>query len=118
VSPEKVDKARKALNRAKDVGEEYEGVEVATAMVRGRSTGSAIVTEARRRGVEAIVLAAEAPSRVRGGAAFGGLSRSEERFAGDTTRYVIEKAPCKVILTAPPADGATAEQPAKATNTA
>jgi APA family basic amino acid/polyamine antiporter len=118
VSPEKVDKARKALHRAKEVGEEYEGVEVATAMVRGRSTGSAIVAEAKRRGVEAIVLAAEAPSRVRGGAAFGGLSRSEERFAGDTTRYVIEKAPCKVILTAPPADSPREQQPEGATNTA
>lgn len=104
VAPENVELGRRALARAKEVGEEYEGVEVATAMVRGRSTGSAIVTEARRRGVEAIVLAAEAPSRVRGGAGLGGLSRSEERFAGDTTRYVIEKAPCKVILTAPPAD--------------
>jgi len=82
--------------------------------VRGRFTGSAIVSEARRRGVEAIVLAAEAPSRVRGGAVFGGLSRSEERFAGDTTRYVIEKAPCKVILTAAPADPDPPERPATA----
>ena len=55
------------LARAKEVGEEYEGVEVATAMVRGRTVGQAIVAEARRRGVEAIVLAAEEPSRVRGG---------------------------------------------------
>ena len=104
VSPDRVERARKALKRAKEVGEEYEGVEVAPAMVRGRSAGSAIVAEARRRGVEAIVLAAEEPSRVRGGARFGGRSRSEDRFTGDTTRYVIEKAPCKVILTAPPSD--------------
>jgi hypothetical protein len=26
-----------------------------------------------------------------------------DRFVGDTTRYVIEKASCAVILTAPPA---------------
>ncbi len=114
VAPENVEKGRRALARAKEVGEEYERVEVATAMARGRFTGSAIVTEARRRGVEAIVLAAEAPSRVRGGAVFGGLSRSEERFAGDTTRYVIEKAPCKVILTAAPADPDLPERPATA----
>ena len=114
VAPENVEKGRRALARAKEVGEEYERVEVATAMVRGRFTGSAIVTEARRRGVEAIVLAAEAPSRVRGGAVFGGLSRSEERFAGETTRYVIEKAPCKVILTAAPADPDLPERPATA----
>jgi basic amino acid/polyamine antiporter, APA family len=105
VPPERVEEARRTLARAKEVGEEYEGVEVATAMVRGRSAGAAIVTEARRRGVEAIVLAAEEPSRIRGGAILGGLARGRDRFAGETTRYVIEKAPCKVILTAPPAGG-------------
>jgi APA family basic amino acid/polyamine antiporter len=104
VQPERVEKARMALNRAKEVGEEYAGVEVATAMVRGRTAGAAIVTEARRRGVEAIVLAAEAPSRIRGGAILGGRRRTNDRFAGDTTRYVIEKAPCRVILTASPGD--------------
>jgi len=104
IPDERADHAKTALARAKEVGEEYEGVEVATAMVRGRSLGSAIVSEARRRGVEAIVLAAEPPSRIRGGALFGGKGLSRDRFAGDTTRYVIEKAPCKVILTAPPSD--------------
>jgi APA family basic amino acid/polyamine antiporter len=92
------------------VGEEYEGVEVATAMVRGRTVGQAIVSEARRRGVEAIVLAAEEPTRVRGGAILGGRGRSRDRFVGETTRYVVEKAGCTVILTAPPsADGAVQE---------
>lgn len=105
VPEERVAQARRALARAKEVGEEYEGVEVATAMVRGRTAGASIVQEAKRRGVEAIVLAAEAPSRIRGGAVLGGLGRGSDRFAGDTTRYVIDKAPCKVILTAPPADG-------------
>ena len=33
----------------------------------------------------------------------GGRAIGSDRFAGDLTRYVIEKAPCKVILTAPPA---------------
>jgi basic amino acid/polyamine antiporter, APA family len=96
-------RARKALARAKAVGEEYEGVEVATAMVRGRTAGQAIVSEARRRGVEAIVLAAEEPTRVRGGPIMGGRGRVRDRFVGETTRYVVEKAPCRVILTAPPA---------------
>jgi APA family basic amino acid/polyamine antiporter len=107
VSEERIVKAKRALARAKEVGEEYAGVEVATAMVRGRTTGATIVTEAKRRGVEAIVLAAEAPSRIRGGAILGGRRRTSDRFAGDTTRYVIEKAPCRVILTAPPADAAS-----------
>jgi basic amino acid/polyamine antiporter, APA family len=103
VPEERVKEAKRVLARAKEVGEEYEGVEVATAMVRGRTTGQAIVAEARRRGVEAIVLAAEEPTRVRGGAILGGRGRTRDRFVGETTRYVVEKAPCKVILTAPPA---------------
>jgi basic amino acid/polyamine antiporter, APA family len=102
VHEDRVAAAKKALARAKSVGEEYAGVEVSTAMVRGRTVGAAIVSEAKRRGVEAIVLAAEAPTRIRGGAALGGLAMGSDRFAGDLTRYVIEKAPCKVILTAPP----------------
>jgi len=104
VPDERIAAARQALARAKEVGEEYEDVEVSTAMVRGRSVGAAIVAEAKRRGVEAIVLAAEAPTRIRGGAMLGGRGIGSDRFAGDFTRYVIEKAPCKVILTAPPAD--------------
>jgi APA family basic amino acid/polyamine antiporter len=103
VSEERVREAKQVLARAKEVGEEYAGVEVATAMVRGRSVGHAIVSEAKRRGVEAIVLGAEEPSRLRGGAILGGRGRMRDRFVGDTTRYVVEKAPCKVILTAPPA---------------
>ena len=96
--------ARDALARAKAVGEEYEGVQVQTALVRARRVGQGIVNEARRRGVEAIVLAAEEPSRVRGGALFGGAGGPLENYLGDATRYVIRKAPCRVILTAPPAD--------------
>jgi APA family basic amino acid/polyamine antiporter len=112
VPEERVEEARRALSRAKQIGEDYAGVEVATAMVRGRTIGAAIVAEAKRRGVEAIVLAAEAPTRIRGGGILGGRAIGSDRFAGDFTRYVIEKAPCKVILTAPPAeeDHETGEQ--------
>jgi APA family basic amino acid/polyamine antiporter len=98
-----VQRARRALARAKAVGEEYEGVEVATATVRARRAGQAIVNEARRRGVEAIVLAAEEPSRVRGGALLG-ASGPLENYVGEITKYVINKAPTRVILTAPPAN--------------
>jgi APA family basic amino acid/polyamine antiporter len=95
--------ARAALRRAKAVGEEYEGVQVATATVRARRAGQAIVEEAKRRGVEAIVLAAEEPTRVRGGGLLGGLGGGRnEAFVGDVTKYVITKAPCRVIITAPP----------------
>jgi APA family basic amino acid/polyamine antiporter len=104
VPPERVAEAKRLLARAKEVGEEYAGVEVATAMVRGRTAGSAIVSEAKRRGVEAIVLAAEEPEKARGGALLGGRSLSRDRSVGETTKYVVEKAPCKVILTAPAAE--------------
>ena len=104
VPEERLAEARRALSRAKDVGEEYEGVEVATATTRARSTGSAIVEEARRRGVEAIVLAAEEPTRMRGGALLGGRGGARQRFVGNMTREVLEKAPCRVIVTAPPAE--------------
>jgi basic amino acid/polyamine antiporter, APA family len=95
--------ARAALARAKAVGEEYEGVEVATATVRARRAGQAIVDEARRRGVQAVVLAAEEPSKIRGGALLGGRGGPLDNFVGDVTKYVLAKAPCQVILTAPPA---------------
>ncbi|GAC1520399.1 MAG: hypothetical protein NVS2B6_03900 [Thermoleophilaceae bacterium] len=102
VSDEQIARAKRAVARAKQVGEEYEGVEVATATVRSRSVGAAIVSEAKRRGVEAIVLAAEEPARVRGGALLGGRGAGRDRSVGEITRYVVDKAPCRVILTAAP----------------
>jgi APA family basic amino acid/polyamine antiporter len=103
-----VERARAALSRAKAVGEEYAGVTVATTVVRARRIGQAIVTEARERGVEAIVLAAEEPSRIRGGARFGGSSGPLDNYMGEISKYVIRKAPCRVIITAPPAPGTKA----------
>jgi APA family basic amino acid/polyamine antiporter len=102
-------RARAALARAKAVGEEYERVVVATATVRARRAGEAIVAEATRRGVELIVLAAEEPSRIRGGARLGGIGGPLDNFVGDATKYVVRKAPCRVILTAPPGDAAAAD---------
>ncbi len=94
-------RARTALARAKAVGEEYEGVEVATATVRARRAGQAIVDEAKRRGVQAIVLAAEEPSKIRGGTRLGGRA-GMDAFVGEATKLVVSKASCPVILTAPP----------------
>src|SRR5919199_161139 len=94
--------------------EEYEGVEVATATVRARRAGQAIVDEARRRGVQAIVLAAEEPSKIRGGALLGGRGGPLDNFVGEVTKYVIAKAPCQVILTAPPASDAPRSKEAPA----
>jgi APA family basic amino acid/polyamine antiporter len=106
VSDADLKRARQALARAKAVGEEYEGVEVATATVRARRAGEAIVREARRRGVEAIVLAAEEPTGIRGGLRFGGKQGLHDSFVGETTRFVLQKATCRVILTAPPSGAA------------
>jgi APA family basic amino acid/polyamine antiporter len=64
--------------------------------------------------VEAIVLAAEEPSRVRGGALFGGSGGPLENYVGEVTKYVLRKSECRVILTAPAAeaggDGGAREQ--------
>ena len=102
-------RARRALARAKAVGEEYVGVEVATATVRARRAGEAIVHEAKRRGVEAIVLAAEEPTGVRGGLRLGGKQGLHDSFVGETTRYVLQNATCRVILTAPPSGKAAGD---------
>ncbi len=104
-------RARTALARAKAVGEEYENVEVATATVRARSAGRAIVDEAQRRGVEAIVMAAEEPTRIRGGALLGGRGGANETFVGAVTKYVLARATCQVILTAPAASQPATQAP-------
>ncbi len=96
-------RARGALARAKAVGEEYEGVMVMTATIRARRAGAGIVAEAARRGVELIVLAAEEPSSIRSGARLGGIGGPLDNFVGDATKYVVRKAPCRVLLTAPAA---------------
>jgi APA family basic amino acid/polyamine antiporter len=106
--------ARQVLARAKAVGEEYTGVQVATATVRTRRAGFAIVDEARRRGVEAIVLGAEEPSMIRGGGMLGGRGGSLDSFVGDVTKYVISKAECRVIVTAPASRDSPVEQSRRA----
>jgi APA family basic amino acid/polyamine antiporter len=105
-------RARAALARAKAIGEEYEGVAVQTATIRARRAGEGIVSEAVRRGVELIVMAAEEPSRIRGGARLGGIGGPLDNFVGEATKYVVRKAPCRVLLTAPAAEaGATERSP-------
>jgi APA family basic amino acid/polyamine antiporter len=100
----RVEEAEAALRRAKEVGEEYESVEVSTEMVPARSVGAGIVEAARRSGVEAIVMGGEPPTRVRGGAILGGVGAARPPEIGEVTEYVLRKAPCRVLLTAPPED--------------
>jgi APA family basic amino acid/polyamine antiporter len=99
---DRVEAAKAALKRAKEVGEEYESVEVETDMVPARSVGAGIVEEARRRGVEVIVMGGEPPSRMKGGAVLGGVGGSRPPEVGEVTEYVLKKAPCPVLVTAPP----------------
>jgi APA family basic amino acid/polyamine antiporter len=104
----RLQRAEEALARAKRVGEEYAGVEVHGRPVRGRTVGSAIVEEARRNDVELIVIGAEPPSQVRGGGVLGGLAGGHPRELGEITAYVLEKAPTRVLITAPPDSSAAA----------
>jgi APA family basic amino acid/polyamine antiporter len=99
---EKEEEARRALERAREVGEEYEDVVVTTDVVRARKVGAGILEAARRSDVEAIVIGGEPPSRIRGGGVLGGIAAAKPEEIGAATEYVLKKAPCRVLLTAPP----------------
>ena len=99
---ERMEIANRALQRAMEVGQEYETVEVATSVVRARDPGAGIVQAARERDVELIVMGGEPPTRVRGGAILGGVGGSRPPEIGPVTEYVLKKAPCPVLVTAPP----------------
>jgi basic amino acid/polyamine antiporter, APA family len=96
------ERAEGALERAREVGDEYENVEVTTNLIPARSIGSGIVQEARDKGAEVIVMGGEPPTRVRGGAILGGIGGARPEEIGEVTEYVLKKAPCRVLLTAPP----------------
>ena len=96
------EEARRAVDRAREVAEEYESVEVDTEVVRARSVGFGIIDAAARHGVEAIVMGAEPPTKIRGGAVIGGIGAAKPAEVGAATEYVLKKAPCRVLLTAPP----------------
>jgi APA family basic amino acid/polyamine antiporter len=99
---EKEEQARRTLERAREVGEEYEDVEVATEVVRARKVGAGILEAARRSNPEAIVIGGEPPTKIRGGAMIGGIGAAKPEEIGAATEYVLKKAPCRVLLTAPP----------------
>jgi APA family basic amino acid/polyamine antiporter len=96
--------ARRALERARDVAEEYEDVAVSTEAIRARKVGAGIVEAARRSAAEAIVIGGEPPTKIRGGATLGGIGAAKPAEIGAATEYVLKKAPCQVLLTAPPED--------------
>ncbi len=102
VPPEAEAIAVRAVDRARDVAGEYESVEVSVERVRVRRQGTGIVAAARRLGADAIVMGAEPPSPIRGGASLGGIGEYRPAEIGPVTAYVLRRAPCRVLLTAPP----------------
>jgi APA family basic amino acid/polyamine antiporter len=54
------------------------------------------------------VIGAEPPSPIRGGGILGGVAGGKPKELGEVTAYVLEKAPCRVVVTAPP-DGSRAK---------
>jgi basic amino acid/polyamine antiporter, APA family len=100
--PDREQQARRALERAREVGEEYEDVEVSTEVIRARRTGAGIVEAARRANSEAIIIGGEPPTKIRGGGRLGGIGAAKPAEIGAATEYVLKKAPCRVLLTAPP----------------
>jgi basic amino acid/polyamine antiporter, APA family len=102
--PAREAEAQKALERAREVGEEYADVGVSTEVIRARKVGAGILEAARRSGAEAIVIGGEPPTKIRGGATIGGIGAAKPAEIGAATEYVLKKAPCRVLLTAPPAD--------------
>jgi len=94
--------AQRALKRASDVAEEYEDVKVTAEVVRSRGVGAGIVEAARRYDSEAIVVGGEPPTKIKGGARLGGIGAAKPAEIGAATEYVLKKAPCRVLLTAPP----------------
>jgi nucleotide-binding universal stress UspA family protein len=74
------------------------GLKVRTKLIRTRNPGRAIVEEALERGSDLIYVSTEhAPS--------------DERLLGPTTRYLLAKRPCRVIVEGGNADGAKATHP-------
>jgi basic amino acid/polyamine antiporter, APA family len=99
---EREEQARRALERAREVGEEYEDVEVKTEVIRARKVGAGILEAARAGRAEAIVIGGEPPTKIRGGGVLGGIGAAKPAEIGAATEYVLKKAPCRVLLTAPP----------------
>lgn len=85
-------KAKRLLAEARSIGELY-GINVTPRVARAREAGEAIVDEARLANAEIIVLRSARKNRIGGHAA----------VFGRTVRYVLDHAPCRVMVAAQPA---------------
>jgi basic amino acid/polyamine antiporter, APA family len=83
------ERAEASISEAKLLGADH-GVDVEGHIVRARSIGEAIVSEAERIGADLIVLGS-APRW-----------RRQSRFFSPTVDYVLKKAPCEVLIVAFP----------------
>jgi basic amino acid/polyamine antiporter, APA family len=101
IPQEKVAKAERMLSRAREIVEEYPGVESEAGYMLARDVGAAIVERAREHAVEAIIVGGEPPTLIRGGAVLGGVRGSKPAEIGPVSEYVLKNAPCRVLLTAP-----------------
>ncbi len=104
-APGRMEVANAALERARLVAEEYDTVDVQETVVRARSVGAGIVQAAREMGAEMIVMGAEPPTRIKGGAILGGIGGPRPNEIGPVTEYVLSRAPCRVLVTAPADEG-------------
>ena len=100
------EEAERIVERAALIAGEYSGVVATTEIRRVRQAGSGIVFAADELEVDAIVLGAEPPNPIRGGASLGGIGQSRPGEVGPVTAYVLKRADCQVLLTAPPGDEA------------
>jgi APA family basic amino acid/polyamine antiporter len=107
-STDRMDTAHAALERAEQVAAEYENVDVSTVVARARAIGGGIVETAREIGAELLVMGGEPPTRIKGGAVLGGIGGERPPQIGPVTEYVLKKAPCRVLITAPKTDGVDA----------
>ena len=78
------------------------GREVSSELMRARNVGAGIVEAARRSGAEAIVDRRRAAEQDQGRRLLGGIGAARPAEIGAATEYVLKKAPCRVLLTAPP----------------
>lgn len=106
-------RANAALERALEVAAEYPDVDVTARVLRARTVEAGIVAAAREGPVEMIVVGGEPPSKVRGGAVYGGIGGQRPPEVGPITEYVLRRAPCRVLLTAPPEAAEEEVSPAK-----
>jgi nucleotide-binding universal stress UspA family protein len=83
--------AREALHRAEAVADSF-GLRLRARKIRAREAGPAIVELAGELGAEVVVMSAPRKRRAYGRSRFGA-----------TVRQVLAKAPCPVLVAAPPA---------------